>query len=430
MADILGLCPYYMKDGTDYLVSCINVTADSSDLVQYDGTTWNTISGGGSLPTNARVEMAGFLNYLFIVGATTAASPTWVTTSKLNGTTYTTSGTDLTSSPNARYITVWRDKLWLGNVYIGSTHYPNRIFYSDDVTAGAITWTSTNWIDVDVDDGDVNMGVGVNSDRLLFFKEFSLYRYDENSMIKTDWPGTTAHRTIKNLNGYTFYANRQGIWRFDGVTSKLISGPVKPFFDGMTSSPYNMCAEVDDDNYRLYIGTTVINGTTHEKVWINYSLNLDSFFPYKTQDVALCMSKFVNSSNEERIYFGTDSTRIYKLCDKTDTVYSDQYINASDTGKPIQAEFSTRNLDMGAPEIEKYVNKISIFLDTVQGMNINYSINDDKFKPLKGLKTPISSHDFSATKANWIKFKGTENSKNKPFVFNGIVIKADAEGEF
>ena len=261
--DINGIHPQYLKDGTKRLLIVVNKGGDASELKYQNGVTWTLVTSGNVFPSEGRIEMRTFINHVFIVGATVADSPTWATTASLAGTTYSTS-TNVTDAPKARYIEVYKDLVYLANIQISSTNYPSRVFYSDDVVSSAITWTSTNWFDINEDDGDKIMGLGLNSDRLLIFKEWSLYRFDTNTVIKVSDVGTTTSRSIKNIDIYTFFFNRSGVYKYAGGRPIRISEPVQDLIDGMTSSPYDVVGSVDREHYRLFIGdTTDEDGETH-----------------------------------------------------------------------------------------------------------------------------------------------------------------------
>lgn len=425
MLQVNGIHGYYQKNGTQKLLIVVNKGGDASELKYYNDGAWTLITGANTLSSESKFEMETFIDHAFIVGATSGGSPTWTTTASLMGTTYSTA-TNVTGAPKARYIKVYRDLLYLVNIQDGGVNYPSRFFYSDAVTAGAITWTATNWEEVNADDGDQFMGVDVNTDRLILFKEYSAYRWDTNFIVKIADVGTTSHRSVKTVDFYTFFFNRQGIFKYAGGRPIRISAPIQPYIDGMTSSVYDVVAYTDNDHYRCFIGNTTVDDESFTNMELEYNFRTDSWTTNILKDKVLCAASYT-VSNKRRIYFGSDLGAVYKRADGDDAIHSDRYVDSSSTGDPIYCEFQTKDFDGGVPELKKYFGTISVFLDRVQGVKVYYSLDKENFLPIRQLRETVSRENLEGKNCNFVSFKITESSKLKPFIFNGVVLNVKQE---
>ena len=76
--------------------------------------------------------------------------------------------------PCARYVATWGQFVWVGYTVESGTTYKNRIRFSA-VNDGE-NWTATDYIDIDIgEDGDYITAILPDADRLLVFKQNSIY---------------------------------------------------------------------------------------------------------------------------------------------------------------------------------------------------------------------------------------------------------------
>jgi len=76
--------------------------------------------------------------------------------------------------PCARYTTTWGQFVWVGYTVESGTTYRNRVRFSK--VNDAENWTATDYIDIDIgEDGDYITAVLPDADRLLVFKQNSVY---------------------------------------------------------------------------------------------------------------------------------------------------------------------------------------------------------------------------------------------------------------
>lgn len=276
--DILGLGNLAKPDGTHKIVA-----ACGSDCYVYDNIDEVWRAQNQSLSGNLKAEFRTFLDYLFMVNYSND-------TRVYDGSTWSTS-TNVTGAPKAKYIEIYGNKVYLANVVIQPNPYPSRVYYSSLPISGAITWTTTedtgDYFEVDTNDNDMIRGLGVNSNRLLIFKEYSFHTWDGYTRLKIQGaPGTTSQKSVVNIDQWTYYFNRDGVFRWNGGVAEFISNEVKPYTDGISAATsYGICAGEKDKRYLLYLGEVTNNqenieerrilldfDTTNER-WSIHSLN-------------------------------------------------------------------------------------------------------------------------------------------------------------
>lgn len=189
------------------------------------------------------------------------------------------------------------------------------------VTAtGQHFWVGSNWLDVSTDDGDYLTGLGENDDKLLVFKQFSLYRYNQVSLQKVkDAPGTTYSRSVVNIGDLTLYfhgsninTRKTGFYAYNGGKSSLISRGIQPYIDGIAASGYrSIVAWREGTKYRGYVGT--ITNTPRNISVTNGVCTLDtaggqwSIDPIT--DTVTARGKWVQSS-AEKWFIGTNDNQV------------------------------------------------------------------------------------------------------------------------
>ena len=132
--------------------------------------------------------------------------------------------------PRAKFLTVKHERVFAANINNNGTLERSRIRWSD--VGDAETWESTNWIDVDPDDGTEITGIASFADGLVVFKENSIFflsGVDSNTF--TLFPvdstvGTSSPGTITVTENAVFFLDRKGVYEFDGAEVPRISDKI------------------------------------------------------------------------------------------------------------------------------------------------------------------------------------------------------------
>lgn len=431
---VLGLVGASNSSGTRKLIA-INDGASNSDAYTYNPTNGAWTPHGLSLTTGANAEFEQYLDGFFMVNFDDATRwnnlTQWYTT------------TNVTNAAKAKYIKLYLSRIYLAYVNSGGSTYPSRITYSDlpSGTPLTLTWNDTvNYFDVDPEDGDVIKGLGVNSNRLLIFKENSLHRYDTNSRYKVPGcPGTVSNRSIQNIQGWTLYLHSTGIWGYDGTTSRLLSRGLRDIIKGISTRNFSKaCAWVKNDHYYLFVGDVInlekninisnclidYDITKNALCWRSLSKEPTVFTTYKDDRSSTTYnSASVTYNNADQTYNGLVSSdeRVF-FGDSLGSVYQFDIGNTmADTDIPFTLE--TQEYYLGNPSLHKLLRKITVYADGGRQAVIQYKMDGKDWKSLGKLKNRFTELEFPAgSRCQYVKFRILESSSGDSFSFEGFDI--------
>ncbi len=413
MADILGGSNYAKSNGTNKIV-----TACNGDLFVYNSGTTNWDAQNQYLNVTSKVEFATFLDYLFTVNYT---EPTRV----YDGSTWS-QVTNVTSAPKSKYIKVYGTRVYLGYCNVSGTVYPSRVYMSSLPSSNAITWDTVNdWFDVRTDDGEVINGFGTNSNRLLIFKDSSLYRWDTYSLQEVRGSvGTTSGRSIANIRDYTIFLHRTGFYAYNGTSSQLISNAVSPFIEGITASNLsNAVAWVDGNHYRCYVGNI---SNSDEDISItnavfDYDVSSNNWTIRDLKDTVTCA--IPNTvSGAYTVYLGTSNGKVRQL----ESAYS--ITSDTNTLNAISFEVETIEYYPNDPETLKQFSFAYAYASKGSGISVSYRVVGKPFNeaenwiPCGQLRDRVTRIDFDLDKSvgRGIQFKFSESSKAGPVHLEGF----------
>ena len=184
--DIVNLISHY-EEGQNQVLAAV-ATATETKLLWNDDVTGDfdgTVSYGGTdvqFDTTQPPRGVTFNGYTYVVngkfltstGHTTYSVVRW---SGADGSTALATP-DIDGSdghfPNARYTTTWAEYIWVAYTLESGTTHKNRVRWSKVNVAE--NWTAADYIDIDIgEDGDHITAIIPDADRLLVFKENSIY---------------------------------------------------------------------------------------------------------------------------------------------------------------------------------------------------------------------------------------------------------------
>jgi len=281
---VRGLMPYYKSDGTSQLIAATDSSDDADLHVQYRTTQNYATLQNISAESGTEIEGTNFIDYLFVVGYNPTDS-TFLDTWCWDGSTYSTS-TNLTNAPNGKYIDVVNGYLCIAN---GKDHNGNRatsrVWWADPPTSlpPSLTWDNdNNYWDFKPHDGEEITGIISNFNRLLVFKNTSFHVFDpvgQTSSNISNSIGCDSHRTIVNIDRFTIFFNRKGVYATTGGEPQLISEPVIKFIDAINQDNLgDICAgQRDNRYYHLFIGNVTVNGTNYVNTELVYDIMQNSW---------------------------------------------------------------------------------------------------------------------------------------------------------
>src|SRR3990167_8953959 len=298
---ITGVHFYKKSDGNSFLF----ITADNEIFSKVDYASGGgleasgIITVGGSPTINiTQNDLADFTvaEDILVVEDGIGTTPPF----KYDGTTFTSlSG----SPPNATMVAYHKLHLFLA----GNSALPSRLYASN---LGDIqTWTSTDTIDIETNDGSIIRDVEPGLDALYIWKDKSIWRLsgtDRDNFIlerMVDGIGTLSRRSVAKLrNNFLFVTNQGDIALYDGgINVEIISQKVQGSIDEASFARFKYSpGVVFDDDY--YIAYTPSGGGQHTRLLV-----FDSFHKAWTKFTGInanALAVAEDSSGKEVLVFG------------------------------------------------------------------------------------------------------------------------------
>lgn len=223
----------------------------------------------------------------------------------------------------AKFIKRFQNYCILANVKVSGIRYPSRFYWS--AYRSISSWDSADWIEVSKDDGDEITGLKVLGDRLVIYKENSIYiilftgdadmpflMQKSNSIV-----GCIAPYSIQEVdNGHIFMA-QDGIYYFDGMNSYKMSDKISDTFYGLNGLKFNIASSIYQKKKNRY-WLSVASGTSLQN---NFVLTWNSYlntWSKHTGISASAMSIFMVDGTDERPYFADYLGYAYRMDTGTD----------------------------------------------------------------------------------------------------------------
>jgi len=435
MSEIMGLAPFYYTSNQKFIVA--NDDTVKVDMLLYDPGTGIFTPQGLNKSQGFKYEFATYLDGLFCVNH--ADFPMFY-----NGSSWSTV-TNVTNAPKAKYVIPYLDRLYLLNVDIGGIEHTSRVVSSSlPDTNYNITWDTSdigNYFDVMPRDGDEITGAGKNFNRLLIFKEESLWKYDTNTLSQvTGAPGTNNNRTIQNVSNITIYFHKTGVQGFDGTNVANISRDIQPIIDGVISTELGkMCSYVDGNNYYIYFGNiyNAVDKIIIDKCMGVYDASKNRWRLKSFQHEPTIFGKYRDDRSDmtyddptidynsvdksydgiisanDYIFFGTSNGKIFKI---------DKSVSTQDSNK-IRAYLETTNYYPNGVQGRSQFQALKFYMESAKRIRLSYSIDDGPWLPIikySQNKNEIYYQFKHNVIGNKIKFKMSENGIGERVKIYGI----------
>jgi len=292
------------------LVSVANAKLLKMD--DLDGT-WDDITGGLTITATNHCDFENFLNEVYITNNEDVPF-------KWDGTTAA-AMTVPTGLTQAKHVTQYNNYLFLGNVKVSGTRHGSRFYWSDlkDTT----TFGALNFIEVSKDDGQEITGMKVLSDRLVIFKERSIYNvfFTGDNDIPFILPGggktnssvgCVAPYSIQVLENGLIFLSTDGFYFFDGSNSLKVSDKISSTLDGYNNTRLGQAVSMVQNGKNRYFCSLPNSGqTTNDRVavldWNNRAWSI-----YVGLAPASMATVYVDGF-DERIYFGDYDGFVYRM---------------------------------------------------------------------------------------------------------------------
>ncbi len=185
--EIICLMTHYEAGTNQVLAATLDAATTQSQVFYNDDATGNftgPIQIGGDNPffdTAQPPRHVTFNDYTYMVNGVLMRNDAGVTATsamRWDGATATGLTPDLDGSaghfPCSRYAATWADHVWVAYTLEGADTHKNRVRFS--ANGDAENWTASDYIDIDIgEDGDQITAIIPDADRLLVFKQNSIY---------------------------------------------------------------------------------------------------------------------------------------------------------------------------------------------------------------------------------------------------------------
>lgn len=358
-----------------------NNSGGTNGVIYYtlDGVSWTAAKTDDT--ASRKTRFCTFINRVFRtngadVVASAGAVNTWGTTS-----------CPATITP--QFCAVFQSRMYVARGSSGFGTTSSRVWFSSlpDSAGTAITWDTTNdRFDVNPNDGDAITALENNGNRLLIFKNRSMYRwtYGQVDPDRIIGVGTSAQESVRtNFDlGVTFFANPRGIYAYTDNRPKLISRKIQPYIDAV-SDWTNVAAEVDRDHYYLSVGNITVGGRTYTNAIFVYNIPLDAwsiFTTFNRAQIFALMGTDFTSTMPLTPFFGSTNGRVYQYgsgtADKSD----------GSTLNNIVTEFRSKEYILSYPYTSQ-LSWLDVFSDPSVETTVFYDLDRaDDFKEIGQLK--------------------------------------------
>lgn len=216
--------------------------------------------------------------------------------------------------PKGRLCLIHKNRLWFAN----DPDYPSRIYYSEDGLPD--TFLSNSYFNIRPDDGDEITFAKNLLGLLTISKNNSIQKLNtRGDTPSSDWyitdpfsfVGCQAIYSAKNTPIGIIYLSGNGLYRFDGQYSSLLSDPVTPEIEDISEVNYSTCwGEYHNNRYYLSYTSKATGASDNDRVLI-YDLVNNAFSTDLMTINAFCVFDS-----------GTDSNVLYAVSSADGTIFA------------------------------------------------------------------------------------------------------------
>jgi hypothetical protein len=363
----------------------------------------------GTLTVGSQVGFVTFANAaMFLNGQ----QQPWQTT---DGVTWTNTGNPL--APNNAPITRWGE-VFKSRIYLtGNTTNPSRLFFSSIIASSAvISWTtSTDFVDINPNDGENITGLRRYSLELLVFKPNYIYRFrtsstDPDPLIKI---GIRSNNSVVEGKLGLYFHHDTGFYRYSGGYPTEISRPISDIVDNIARSNYDyISAWKDSDHIYWSIGDITIEGVTVNRMVARYTESSDVWTLYN----------YPSEIRQGTTY--TSGTAVIQMVGDRNGNVLRFNSGITDNGSGIPYQFITRWEDWNDTSYLKTINSISYVCEKAQGMELFYQTDEDvSWRSLGKVTKFWDIFNQLDIKCHRIRFRGRGVSSLEAFIFKKIKVE-------
>lgn len=388
------------------------------------GGAWTSSLSGGTANTKIRFLEAGGRTVVLNFGNASNmyssiqflnTSDSWVTTGNpINPQAVT---DQVAGSVQPQYGEVYKSRIYLAG---GNTNANNitgsRLWYSNVISStGNYAWTpTTDWVDINPNDGENITGLKRYSLELLVFKPNYIYRFrtssvDPDPLVKT---GTRSNESIIEGKKGLYFHHDSGFYRYTGGYPEEISRAISDIVDAIPFAQYDdISSWKDGDHIYWSLGDLTIAGETWSNAVVRYTESSDLWTVYSYANEIKFGSQYNSGSALSRVV-GLDNG-----------VVATVNLGTTDLGEPIKYRVITKFYEFGNSYDKKVIQQLVAICDKAQGVILMYQVDDkEEWKTIGQLKKFLTKFNSLSIEFYKIRFKITGLNRSEAVVFKGIEI--------
>lgn len=353
---------------------------------------WATVTQSGAAMDGERGISYAVINNILIMGGGGLNKM-----KQYDGTTV----TDISGAPGIFLLTNYREKIYgAGSNSSGATNSsPRRIAFS--ARGDGTTWSSSDFFDVNDQEGAFITALRVYADRLGIFKTSSIFTYDEIELKqRVVGVGSYNQKVVQEINGLVYTFCPAGIFETNLFTARQIGEPVLEFWknfvpkmDNNLHTVTNTFAWVEGDSYFLLLkeittdtfsGTVVLEYNTKTRTWATHTGGYTNF--EHVNNFAQFSWGDTRVYRNEGLFAGASGGQAWRLLENRyrglesfgDKAGADIFVDLrSNTGNPISALVETGLYDFGQPNLWKTINGLRVYSERGQ-WTVEYRVENEK----------------------------------------------------
>jgi len=361
---------HYLELSTDidYLIgTCGNKLAKMDAL---DGT-WDDITGALTITAgnNNRMNWITFKDVAY--GTNGVDLPI-----KWTGTGDGAAWTVVSGLTKAKYTAVFENYIFMANTETASDFHTTRIYWS--CINEPETWDAADFNEIGYRDGQEITGIKVLGDRLVIFKERSIYVafFTGSSDIPFTFQktpsnvGCSSGGSIQEVDNNLIFASSDGIYYFDGNNANRLSDKINSTISAFKNTQFpHIIAAYQNTKNRYWAAYQTSSGANPDRI-VSYDSYNNAFSIYK----GLAANAFVvfAYNGEERIYFGDFEGYVYRA----DSGANDNPLNVATA---IDAYFRTKWFSYGDLVNKKGIPNIVLYYEcsnSTISLSYSYDLTD------------------------------------------------------
>lgn len=220
---------------------------------------------------------------------------------------------------SAKFVFQWNNYIFFANVVIGSTAYPTRIYFSslqDDTS-----WSAVNWFEVSMLDGQPITGIYALGDRLVVFKERSIYNVFytgdatllfEVQISNAPTVGCVAPYSIQEIENGIIFLSYDGFYYYDGNNAYKTSLQIQTTINSLNTTRLSQARSLKQRQKNRYMCALPSSSSNTNDTVIVWDWVLNAFTTYQGMAPSAMKTVYVGGFAEQ-IYFADYSGYTYQM---------------------------------------------------------------------------------------------------------------------